>query len=224
MVIMGSSVPGRVSRCRPAWRKCMIGTIRLVSTIELLVCQRLTPLVRYAPWPQSAVPPGRVLRPARHRTAFRQGRAPQALNDDTAGRVRDRLYDFGTMRLFTACAVRAATRFGLERRSGHFDTTSRSVWGDYQYAEAQDLPFEVTYGYSKDKRPDLKQFILSTLCVDRAVPIWGKLDDGNASDKTLNTNLLSELARLLADYGVRPGAYIYIADAALVSEDNLSAL
>src|SRR5499425_3572192 len=92
------------------------------------------------------------------------------------------------------------------------------------YAEAQDLPFEVTYGYSKDKRPDLKQFVLSTLCVDRAVPIWGKHEDGNASDKSLNTTLLSELARLLADYGVRPGAYIYIADAALVTEDNLTAL
>ena len=149
---------------------------------------------------------------------------PQALNDDTAGRVLDRIYDFGTMRLFTACAVRAAMRFGLERRYVHFDTTSHSVWGDYQFAETQDLPFQVTYGYSKDKRPDLKQFILSTLCVDRAVPIWGKLDDGNASDKTLNTTLLSELARLLADYGVRPGAYIYIADAALVTEDNLTAL
>src|SRR5215510_13970562 len=149
---------------------------------------------------------------------------PQALNDDTAGRVLDRLYDFGTMRLFTACAVRAATRFGLARRYVHFDTTSRSVWGEYQYAETQDLPFQVTYGYSKDRRPDLKQFVLSTLCVDRAVPIWGKLDDGNASDKTLNTNLLSELARLLADYGVQPGAYIYIADAALVTEDNLTAL
>jgi transposase len=149
---------------------------------------------------------------------------PQALNDDAVGRVLDRLYDFGTMRLFTACAVRAATRFGLERRYVHFDTTSRSVWGDYQYAETQDLPFQVTDGYSKDKRPDLKQFILSTLCVDRAVPIWGKLDDGNASDKTLNTTLLSELARLLADYGGRPGAYIYIADSALVTEDNLRAL
>src|SRR5215470_16446823 len=33
VVIMGSSVPGRVLRCRPAWRKCMISTIRLVSTI-----------------------------------------------------------------------------------------------------------------------------------------------------------------------------------------------
>jgi transposase len=149
---------------------------------------------------------------------------PQALNDDTAGRVLDRLYDFGTMRLFTACAVRAATRFGLERRYVHFDTTSRSVWGDYQFAETQDLPFQVTYGYSKDKRPDLKQFVLSTLCVDRAVPIWGKHEDGNASDKSLNTTLLAELARLLADYGVRPGAYIYIADAALVTEDNLTAL
>jgi transposase len=149
---------------------------------------------------------------------------PHAFTDDTVGRVLDRLYDFGTMRLFTACAVRASMRFGLERRYVHFDTTSRSVWGDYQYAETQDLPFQMTYGYSKDKRPDLKQFVLSTLCVDRAVPIWGQPADGNASDKTLNTTLLSEIAQLLGHYGVQPGAYIYIADAALVTEDNLAAL
>jgi transposase len=62
------------------------------------------------------------------------------------------------------------------------------------------------------------------LCVDRAVPIWGKPEDGNASDKTLNTPLLSEIAHLLAHHGVAPGAYIYIADAALVTEDNLTAL
>jgi transposase len=149
---------------------------------------------------------------------------PHAFTDDTVGRVLDRLYDFGTMRLFTACAVRAAARFGLERRYVHFDTTSRSVWGDYEFAEEQDVPFRVTYGYSKDKRPDLKQFVLSTLCVDRAVPIWGKPEDGNASDKTLNTTLLAEIAQLLARHGVQRGAYIYIADAALVTEDNLAAL
>jgi transposase len=149
---------------------------------------------------------------------------PQAFTDDTVGRVLDRLYDFGTIQLFTACAVRAAMRFGLERRYVHFDTTSRSVWGEYQFTEAQDLPFQMTYGYSKAKRPDLKQFVLSTLCVDHAVPIWGKPEDGNASDKTLNTTLLSEIAQLLARHGVAPGAYIYIADAALVTEDNLAAL
>jgi transposase len=163
---------------------------------------------------------------AQHDTALLLGKAvpPHALHDDTAGRVLDRLYDFGTMRLFTACAVRAAMRFGLERRYVHFDTTSRSVWGEYQFAETQDLPFQITYGYSKDKRPDLKQFVLSTLCVDRAVPIWGKPEDGNASDKTLNTTLLSEIAQLLAQYGVQPGAYIYLAAAALVTEDSLAAL
>jgi transposase len=153
-----------------------------------------------------------------------QALPPRAFNDAAVGRVLDRLYDMGTMTLFTACAVRAAARFDLERRYVHFDTTARSVWGDYQFAEEQDIPFQVTYGYSKDKRPDLKQFVLSTLCVDRAVPIWGKPEDGNASDKTLNTTLLSEIAQLLARYGVQPGAYIYIADAALVTEDNLAAL
>jgi transposase len=149
---------------------------------------------------------------------------PQAFNDDTVGRVLDRLYDMGTMKIFTACAVRAATQFGLERHYVHFDTTSCSVWGDYEFAETQDVPFRLTYGYSKDKRPDLKQFVLSMLCVDRAVPIWGKPEDGNASDKTLNATLLSEVAQILARHGVAPGAYIYIADAALVTEDNLHAL
>ena len=147
-----------------------------------------------------------------------------AFNDDAVGRVLDRLYDFGTMKLFTACAVRAAARFGLECRYVHFDTTSRSVWGDYEFIEEQDVPFRVTYGYSKDKRPDLKQFVLSLLCVDRAIPLWGKPEDGNASDKTLNTTLLSEITQLLARYGVQPGAYIYIADAALVTAENLAAL
>src|SRR5215216_2975086 len=41
---------------------------------------------------------------------------PHAFTDDTVGRVVDRLYDFGAMRLFPACAVRASMRFGLERR------------------------------------------------------------------------------------------------------------
>jgi hypothetical protein len=67
-----------------------------------------------------------------------------AWNDDTAGRVLDRLYAFGTMRLCTAWAGRAALRCGRERRSVHFDTTSRRVWGEYQGAETQDLPLQLT--------------------------------------------------------------------------------
>ena len=153
--------------------------------------------------------------------------APEAFQDDTVGRVLDRLYDTGTMKVFTACAVRADRVFGFDKRYVHFDTTSITVYGDYlppEEAEEQEVPFRITYGYSKDKRPDLKQFVFSTLCVDRAVPLWGKPEDGNASDKTVNNTLLSDIATFLAKHGVAPGAYIYVADAALVTEDNLAAL
>src|SRR5713101_1390118 len=166
---------------------------------------------------------------AQHDTALLLGKAvpAEAFNDDTAGRVLDRLYDTGTMKVFTACAVRADPVFGFDKRYVHFDTTSVTVYGDYlppEEAEKQEAPFRITYGYSKDKRPDLKQFVLSTLCVDRAVPLWGKPHDGNASDKTVNNTLLSDIATFLATHGVAPGAYIYVADAALVTEDNLAAL
>jgi hypothetical protein len=56
------------------------------------------------------------------------------------------------------------------------------------------------------------------------VPLWGKPEDGNASDKTVNHTLLSNIATFLAKHGVAPGAYISVADAALVTEDNLAAL
>jgi transposase len=159
-----------------------------------------------------------------------QALAPDAFNDDTVGRVLERLYDVGTMKIFTACAVRADQAYGLEKQYVHFDTTSISVYGDYLPPEgqsdqqAQAIPFTITHGYSKDKRPDLKQFVFSTLCVDRAVPLWGKPEDGNASDKTINNTLLSTIATFLGQHGVAPGAYIYVADAALVTEDNLAAL
>jgi transposase len=156
-----------------------------------------------------------------------QGLPAQAFTDDTVGRVLDLLYEVGTMKLFTACAVRADQVFGLDKRYVHFDTTSVSVYGEYlppEDLQEQEVPFTITHGYSKDKRPDLKQFVLSTLCVDRAVPLWGKPEDGNASDKTVNNTLLSDIATFLAKHGVAPGAYIYVADAALVTEANLAAL
>jgi transposase len=153
---------------------------------------------------------------------------PEAFQDDTVGRILERLYATGTMKVFTACAVRADRVFGFDKRYVHFDTTSITVYGDYlppeEAAGESEVPFQITYGYSKDKRPDLKQFVLSTLCVDRAVPLWGKPEDGNASDKTVNNTVLSSIATFLAHHGVTPGAYIYVADAALVTEDNLAAL
>ena len=114
------------------------------------------------------------------------------LNDDAVGRVLDRLYDVGTNKILSAVALRAVKLFDLDVSHVHQDTTSRSVYGDYELREDGDSlpPFLITHGFSKDKRPDLKQLIHSLLCVDDGIPISTKCEDGNASDKVIDKNLL----------------------------------
>jgi hypothetical protein len=41
---------------------------------------------------------------------------PHAFNDDTVGRVLDRLYMVGTMKIFTACAVSVDQVFGFDKQ------------------------------------------------------------------------------------------------------------
>jgi len=99
----------------------------------------------------------------------------KSFNDDNVGRFLDKLYETGTMKLFTEIATRAVERFGINCQHVHFDTTSVSVFGasTVQPQHETGLPFEITYGYSKDHRADLKQFLTSMLCGERNVPILG---------------------------------------------------
>lgn len=144
---------------------------------------------------------------------------PERFCDYNLGRSMDRIFETGTQKIFSQIAQNALTIYAVDPRRLHFDTTSVSVFGDYDLV---DPPFDITYGYSKDNRPDLKQFLVSMLCVDRNIPILGTTTDGNASDKTLNNELLSNISTYMADHGLQPGAYVYVADSAFVTEDNLN--
>jgi hypothetical protein len=162
-------------------------------------------------------------------TALLLGKAgqPEALQDDTVGRGLERLSATGTMQVFTAWAVRADRVCGCDKRDVHFDTTSITVYGAYRPPEEtpeQEVPCRIPYGSSKEKRPDLQPCVLSTLCVDRAVPLWGTPEAGHASAKTVQNTVLSNSATFWATHGGAPGAYIYVADAALGTEDHLAAL
>ena len=142
-------------------------------------------------------------------------------NDDNVGRVLKHIYEAGTQKIFSAISVAVVNTFNVSTHQAHFDTTSVSLFGQYLNSLKDDSPFEITYGYSKDKRPDLKQFILSLLCVEGNIPILGKINSGNASDKTLNNNLLSNISNHMKKMGVEDDAFIYVADSAVVTEDNL---
>jgi hypothetical protein len=93
------------------------------------------------------------------------------------------------MPILTACAVRAAARFGVDCRAVHCDTTSRRLWGDDPWAEEPDVPCRVPSGDRQEKRPDLQPCVRSLLGVERTVPMGGKPEDGQAADKTRNTPL-----------------------------------
>ncbi len=142
-------------------------------------------------------------------------------SDDNVGRMLDHLFDAGTQKIFSALSVSGLQRFEFSTRHVHFDTTSVNLYGEYLETSGDKVPFEITQGHSKDQRPDLKQFVLSLLCVDGDVPIVGKLEDGNSSDKKINHQVLSEVSRHMKAHGVEDMAFIYIADAAMVTQENL---
>jgi transposase len=146
----------------------------------------------------------------------------EKLTDDNFGRGLDQLYNANTSLVFSAIVMNALRSFEVPSRHIHYDTTSVNVFGQYN-SMAPDVPgtIKITKGYSKDHRPDLNQFVISLLCTGGNVPIFSKLEDGNASDKKLNNDLLTEISKKLADVGIDPAACIYIADSALVTEENL---
>lgn len=155
---------------------------------------------------------------------------PSYLSDDTFGRLLDHLYEANTSLVFSQLAMNALKAFDLPTNHVHFDTTSQSVYGAYDPPAEDDTeddapaPFQITHGFSKDHRPDLKQFLFAMLCVGGNVPIFGKIEDGNASDKTINNAILSSISEKLAAVGLSSDASIYIADSAMVTEANLNAL
>lgn len=148
----------------------------------------------------------------------------EAFEDYNVARVLDKAYDTGTMKIFTEISRRAVLLFDVETVHVSFDTTSISVFGEYEQCSGEaavDVPFVITHGHSKDHRPDLKQFLISMLCVGGNIPVFGRTEDGNASDKTINNDVLSRVSKHLAQYGIAEKTYIYIADSAVVTEGNL---
>jgi transposase len=160
-------------------------------------------------------------------TALLFGRdlAPEDFNDNNLGKVLDNIHAYGAGKLFSQVSWQACQRYDLQMRYLHYNTTSVNVHGDYDaYAQKSEETIAITYGHSKDKRPDMKQFMIEALCVEGGVPLLGSVLSGNTSDKKANNVELTRVASYLKKNGLDPAAFIYLADSALVTEENLEAL
>jgi transposase len=146
----------------------------------------------------------------------------EKLNDDAVGRALDRIFEVGTGKVLSAVALRAVKLFDLDTTHVHHDTTSRTVYGDYDLygEETHNQPFVITFGFSKDHRPDLKQLVHSLLCVDAGIPINSTCENGNLSDKVVNRNLIPTMVERMTELG--QDNFLYVADSALITPDNLA--
>jgi transposase len=146
-----------------------------------------------------------------------QGIKPEHLNDDRLGNVLDELYTRGLSELFLEISLAAANKFEIKRETAHLDSTSFHVDGAYQNPEPGVI--EITYGYSRDHRPDLKQFMMNLICVgDGDIPVLMEIASGNQSDKVRFAGLFQEFRQQWTFDG------LCIADGALYSADNLTAM
>ena len=164
------------------------------------------------------------------------------LNDDRLGRVLDKLYLVGVSEIFTSIALEAAQKFEIKTDTSHLDSSSFHLHGKYEeelpsvsFSDKETnsnqsdslatkiptspIPIKITYGYSRDHRPDLKQFILDLICSgDGDVPLFLRVADGNESDNSVFASICQEFKKKLNFDS------LMVADSALYTAPNLEML
>ncbi len=137
----------------------------------------------------------------------------------------------GLTNIFWLIALAAAKKYNISTNYSHLDATSFSLQGKYEpnwaelsviregsaseSSESESLPkpISITYGYSRDKRPDLKQFMLDLIVSgDGDIPLFLRTGDGNESDKAVFGKILVDFKKQV-DF-----ESIYVADSALYSQ------
>jgi len=101
----------------------------------------------------------------------REDLKPENFNDDTLGRVPDRLYQNNPTQIFMHIALKVAKLVGVEKKFLHLDTTTMGVHGEHHQQEEDDItPITITYGRPKNKngRNDPKQFLVSLITLSRS--------------------------------------------------------
>jgi transposase len=145
----------------------------------------------------------------------------QHLGDDRLGRALDRLFDADRAALLTEVVVTVGQRFKLKFDEFHNDSTSISFCGNYRAASGRRIRGRtapaITYGFSKDHRPDLKQLLLIlTMCADGNVPVAFRCTDGNASDSRTHIETWNALRAVAGR-----ADFLYVADSKLCSRENM---
>ncbi|MBA2610531.1 MAG: IS1634 family transposase [Bacteroidetes bacterium] len=142
------------------------------------------------------------------------------LDDNALGKALDEIYNYGTSRLFGEIAFEIALEHNLLGTLAHIDSTSMSVEGEYEKGTEENA-ITLTYGHSKDHRPDLKQAVMSLVVSGNgAIPLWMEPQDGNSSDKKTFHETIEKVRAFQKQLKGCP-EFKWVADAALYDKGTL---
>ena len=162
-----------------------------------------------------------------------EGVKAEYLNDYKLGRVMDKLFIKGLTEIFLAISMNVKKQFDISSKTSHLDSSSLHVHGDYNNSlpdviidrNAENVikapqAIEITYGYSRDHRPDLKQFIIELISSgDGDIPLFFETASGNKSDSSNFPKIFSKYKEKIKD-----NDELMVADAALYNAKNINLL
>jgi transposase len=114
-------------------------------------------------------------------------------NDDRLGRALEQMSPH-LQSMWTQIITVAVEKFNIDLSFLAYDLTSFYFEGEYENSEA------ITYGYSRDKRPDKKQLEVSmNVSLPDGIPITYELLDGNTADVNTVIDNMQRLKELVSD-------------------------
>jgi len=135
----------------------------------------------------------------------------EQLNDDRFGNFLDRMQTVGCRKIFAEIMTNALMEFEVKLQNINYDTTTKTMWGTYEYLENTDQSsLHITYGYNKQKRKDKKQIVVG-LGVSGGFVVDAKVLSGNKDDKTYNYENVKDFVEITEK---ADGNLYYIADSA----------
>lgn len=128
------------------------------------------------------------------------------LSDDAYARALDKFSEIKMGQLVSKISMEMLKMHGLNLESVHLDTTSKSVQGVYE-SEAQG-EFDINFGYSKDKRPDLKQYKIGCAVQQNGLVVMGDIMAGNHSDNQWNPSAIKSMQQFFEGQNYRDVTFI----------------
>lgn len=225
---------GTIDRCVPRHpNRTELSHGQAVVALVTMILNHSHALYHMQEWAQESLILSQVL----------PGIAASAYTDDRLGDSLDALFAADLDYVQSQVSLAICKAFALPVQSIHSDTTSLSFYGAYESPQAPfqaaappavippgapgpgtwarpsspSLPApQITYGYSKQHRPDLKQLVLSLSVTDEQIPLYGAVLDGNTADATTYVGQWLAVSRILGR-----SDFLFLGDSKLATRKNL---